>query len=174
MKELTKELMMEVEEEYKKYKLLTNEGKELTTHNRDMKASFMGRHFGEESDIEPSESKRIKKEVTKLINSIMEIDAGTEPLPTIKDVRASHLDFEDYIYEDLMVVFKQIVGNNEAKEDIKDQLETLYGELSSKLTLAPKIVSGILKTWYDTEVGKFPIILEVADNYRKIVRNLEE
>ena len=118
MKELTKELMVEVKEGYKKYKLLMSGSKELTAHNKDMKDAFMGRHFGEDSAIDPSESKRIKKEVTKLINSIMEIDAGTEPLSEIKTVRAEHLDFEDYIYEDLMTVFKQIVGNNSAKEDL--------------------------------------------------------
>ena len=174
MKELTKELMVEVKEGYKKYKLLMSGSKELTAHNKDMKDAFMGRHFGEDSAIDPSESKRIKKEVTKLINSIMEIDAGTEPLSEIKTVRAEHLDFEDYIYEDLMTVFKQIVGNNSAKEDLKDQLENLYLEFSSKITVTPKVVGGILKTWYDTEAGKFPITLEVADNYRKIVQNLEE
>jgi hypothetical protein len=175
MKEINKELAGDIKDYYKKYKSFMNEQKELSDHNKDMKDAFMERHFGEESAFEPFEVKRIKKEVTKYFNTILEIDAGIETVTEIKSVRKSHFNFEVNVYEDLMEVFKQIVENNTNKEDLKNRMEKeVLLIIGGKLGISLDITKGIFKLWKDQEDGKFPVALSVVDDYRIIVREIDK
>jgi len=168
MKELTKELTEEIVEYYKQYLIVMQEKKDLTDHNRDMKNNFMETHFDEE--VDPADLKQIKKEITKYFNSIEEVGSGSDPVLEVKDLRKNHLDLEYDVYDDLMKIFKQISENNGKKEALDEKLEK---EVLIKLVVSLgshiDVIKGVLKTWKDTEEGKFPVILTVADDYRKII-----
>jgi len=174
MEELSKELVNEIKDYYKKYKSFTMEKKDLSAHNRDLKNDFMDTHFPKENN-ETEDVKRIKKEITKYFTTILECDNLIEPVREVKELRKTHLNFEEDVYDDLMTIFKQIVKNNDAKEVLDDRLEKeVYLKVCNKLGLSLDIVKGILKLWIEIENGKFPVALTVAANYRELIAEVEK
>jgi len=171
MKELNKELVDEIVGYFKKYKTFMNEKSELTNINKQLKSDFVDIHF---EDGEAEDRKRIKKEITKYFNTIVEVDSGSEPIPEIKGLRKEHLDFEDGLYSELMKIYSQIMENNSSKESIDDRIEKeIYLELCLKMMVSSDMVKNIFKLWKDYVDGKDPITLTVVDNYRTLVRAVD-
>ena len=174
MKQLNEKMLKEIKEFYELYKNLMREKKELSSHNKDLKNDFIAYHFGDESKFEPTKRNLIKKEVTKYFRCLDETGSGSDPVIEVRELRKTHLDFEDVIYDKLMHIFNQIEDNIIKKEEADDNLEKLYRNFAVCLEINDDIAKGILDLWYKEEIGKFPINVEVVECYKRIVAELNK
>jgi hypothetical protein len=168
MTELTKELMEKVTAFYQDYTEACDTKKTLSSDNKAMKEGFLEHHFGDESKVDPEEKKRIKKEIGKYFRSVEETNSGSDPVTEVREVRKDHLGLADDQYKELMTIFNAIVANVKRKDEIDDDLVGLYRKFGLIMDIDFDVAKGLLKLWYETDKGKFPVNCAVVDAYKTL------